>query len=88
MSTVIRLRQLGRRNRRVYRCVVTEKRSRRDGKYLECVGHYDPHKEDGVVMKEDRVQYWLERGSQPTEKVKHLLKQTCPGVLKAPKPSA
>lgn len=82
MSLVMRMRQQGRRNKRLYRLVVTDARSPRDGKYIECVGHYNPHEEDGVVVKKDRIEYWLSEGVQPTEKMTAILKRKCPDLLK------
>ena len=91
MSLVLRMRQQGRRNRRLFRLVVADARSPRDGKYVECIGHYNPHEEDGVVVKKERVEHWLSQGAQPTEKMASLLKKKCPELLqvlnKAPKKS-
>jgi len=81
----IRLRQMGRTNRLMYRLVVADSRYPRDGKYLEMVGHYDPHVEgnDNISVIEDRVQYWLDHGAELTEKAENLIARAAPGVMKA-----
>ena len=53
------------------------KKSPRDGRFIETVGHYNPRTEPStVVLKDDRVFYWLSVGAQPTEAVDGLFKQT------------
>lgn len=91
MSVVLRMRQQGKRNTRLFRIVAADARSPRDGKYIECLGHYNPHEENGIVVKKERVEHWLQQGAQPSERMVSLLKKTCPEVLdilkKAPKKS-
>lgn len=84
MALKIRLRQMGRTNRLIYRLVVTDSRSPRDGKYLEGVGHYNPHihGNDDINVVEDRIQYWLDRGAELTEKAEKLVARAAPGVIK------
>lgn len=67
---------MGAKKRPFYRIVVMEKRSRRDGRFVEALGYYDPG-QDPVEIKIDheRVQYWIRRGAQPTETVRQLLKR-------------
>jgi len=73
----IRLRRVGSRNQASYRVVVADKESPRDGRFLEIVGHYNPRTEPStIVLKDDRVFYWLSVGAQPTEAVDRLFKQT------------
>jgi small subunit ribosomal protein S16 len=58
-----------------YRIVVKEKRSKRDGAYLENLGTYSPTRPTGDVnLKLDRVRYWISKGAQPTETVNRLIK--------------
>ena|GEM_PF-5780809 len=78
---------MGRSNRLMYRLVVANHRSPRDGKYLEMVGHYNPHREspDHIRVVEDRIRYWLDRGAKFTEKAKHLVTHAAPGLLAAVK---
>ena len=83
MALVIRLRKQGRRNRQCFRLVVADKRSPRDGKYVEMLGVYDPFaKDQTVTLKEDRVAHWLGLGAQISEKAKALVKSVAPQVLK------
>ena len=58
-----------------YRIVVKEKLSKRDGAYLENVGFYDPTRNPAEVrLKMERVDYWMERGAQPTDTVRQLIR--------------
>jgi small subunit ribosomal protein S16 len=85
MALKIRLRQQGRTNRTVYRVVVTDCRSARDGKYLEMLGWYNPvapERDETVFVKADRVQHWLDLGAQMTDNVHALLKKVAPSVVK------
>jgi small subunit ribosomal protein S16 len=77
---VIRLRRTGKTKQPSYRLVVADKRSPRDGKFIEIVGHYNPVRQPKeLVVKNERVRYWLGVGAQPSDTVVRLLKQT--GVL-------
>jgi small subunit ribosomal protein S16 len=51
---------------------------RRDGRFLEIVGHYNPRTsgEPEIVVKDDRVRYWLDVGAQPSETVQSLLRRS------------
>lgn len=72
----IRLTRCGRRNKAYWRIGAFDSRTRRDGKPIEYLGSYDPHQEndeDKVSIKQDRVEYWLSKGAQPTETVAKLL---------------
>ena len=58
-----------------YRIVVKEKRSKRDGAYLENLGTYSPTRPSADVnLNLDRVRYWINKGAQPTETVNRLIK--------------
>ncbi|MFQ3573735.1 MAG: 30S ribosomal protein S16 [Thermodesulfovibrionales bacterium] len=71
----LRLTRLGSHKKPFYRIIAADSRARRDGPFIEIVGTYDPLKEPSEVkVKEDRVKYWLEKGAQPTDTVKRLLK--------------
>ncbi|MEG0037242.1 MAG: 30S ribosomal protein S16 [Victivallaceae bacterium] len=83
MALKIRLRQQGRKNRVVYRLVLTDAGSPRDGKYLEMLGWYNPHEQISLDVKGDRIFYWLNQGAEITEKAIALLKQGAPGVYEA-----
>ncbi len=59
-----------------YRIVVKEKQSKRDGAYLENLGTYNPTRQPAEIkLKADRVRYWIEKGAQPTDTVRQLIKQ-------------
>lgn len=71
----ISLMRIGAKKKPFYRIVVKEKRSKRDGKYLENVGTYNPMANPAEIeLKHDRVQYWISVGAQPTETVASLIK--------------
>ncbi len=66
---------MGAKGKPFYRVVVKEKRSKRDGKYLENVGTYNPMTDPSTVdLKHERIQYWISVGAQPTETVASLIK--------------
>ncbi|MCZ7647343.1 MAG: 30S ribosomal protein S16 [Planctomycetota bacterium] len=73
----IRLQRTGRRNSAQFRLVLTDARVKRQGRYLERLGHYDPAGKDEtkIDLNLERVKYWLEHGAQPTESAAQLLRQ-------------
>lgn len=74
MAVRIRLARGGSKQRPYYRIVVADARSPRDGRFLEKVGTYNPLlTENKVTLNEDRVQYWLGVGAQPTDRVARFL---------------
>ena len=81
MAVRIRLMRMGRRNRPFYRVVAADASAPRDGKFLEILGYYDPLKQPfEFKVDPDKVKKWLDRGAEPTETVRALLKRT--GILK------
>ena len=71
----IRLMRMGAKKSPSYRVVVKERLSKRDGAYVENVGFYDPTRNPAEVRLDlERVQYWIERGAQPTGTVRQLIK--------------
>ena len=81
MAVKIRLRRVGRKKAPMYRIVVADSKSPRDGKFIEVVGQYAPRQgELALNLKSDRVNYWLDNGAQPTDTVRSLLRKA--GVLK------
>jgi len=67
--------RIGAKKHPFYRVVVKEKRSKRDGKYLENLGTYDPMQDPAdVKLNHERIQYWIGVGAQPTDTVKSLIK--------------
>lgn len=76
MAVKLRLRRMGKKKQPIYKVVAADSRSPRDGKFLEAVGIYNPlTKPHTVDLKEERVNYWLDKGAQPTDTVKSLLSQ-------------
>jgi small subunit ribosomal protein S16 len=76
MAVSIRLRREGAKNRPYYKVVVTDKRSPRDGKFIELIGTYDPKKTGhNSTLKLDRAEYWIARGAQPSDTVRSLIKK-------------
>ncbi len=70
----IRLRRTGAKKRPHYRVVVTSSRYPRDGKFIENIGHYHPREDPPLlVIKEDRLFYWLSVGAQPSDSMKRIL---------------
>lgn len=73
---VIRLRRTGKTKQPSYRLVVADKRSPRDGKFIEIIGHYNPIRTPKeLVVKNERARYWLGVGAQPSDTVVRLLQQ-------------
>ena len=74
MAVTIRLARHGSKKRPYYRVVATDSRNKRDGRYLEHLGTYDPTKEPSKLnLKLDRVDYWLEQGATTSATVKELI---------------
>ena len=70
----IRLKRMGTTKRPVYRLVVADSRSPRDGRFIESIGFYDPLPNPAVVsINADRVQLWLRRGARPSDSARQLL---------------
>lgn len=76
MAVKIRLRRLGYKKHPVYRVVVADSRSQRDGSVIDQIGTYDPNQEPSVVkIDAEAAKKWLSNGAQPTETVAKLFKQ-------------
>lgn len=83
----IRLRRIGTRNKPIYRMVVADQRSPRDGKFIEIIGQYNPLTEpETFVVDEEKALKWLKYGAQPTATALRLL--TKAGVTDKFKPVA
>ncbi len=73
----LRLRREGKKKHPIYKVVAADMRSPRNGRFIEAVGHYDPHAIPAkILVKEDRVEYWLKKGAQPSDTVRSLLRRT------------
>ncbi len=71
----IRLRRVGSKNQPSYRIVVADRRSPRDGRFIEKIGFYNPRTEpETVVLDEARALYWLSVGAKPSEAVERLMR--------------
>lgn len=75
----IRLARGGMKKLPHYRIIVADARSPRDGRFVEKIGHYHPlmkdDNKDRVVVKHDRLQYWLKNGAKPTERIIFFMKK-------------
>ena len=76
MATRIRLSRYGAKKNPFYRLVVADQRKARDGRYIEILGRYDPKQGiDKAVLKEDRIQYWLGCGAQPSQTARQIIRK-------------
>lgn len=77
MAVKIRLTRTGRKNKPFWRIAVFDTRTRRDGRFLEILGAYDPYKkkaEEKVTLDQDRFDHWVSHGALPTDALARLLK--------------
>jgi len=75
MSVKIRLTRKGTKKKPFYRIVAADIESPRDGRFLEALGTYNPMTEPAaVVLKEDRIRYWMGEGAKPSTTVQSILK--------------
>ena len=80
MAVRIRLRRTGRKKSPMFRIVVADSRSPRDGKFIEIIGQYAPRQgENALNLRSERVNYWLDNGALPTDTVRSLLRRA--GIL-------
>jgi small subunit ribosomal protein S16 len=76
MAVSIRLRREGAKNRPYYKVVVADRRSPRDGKFVEIIGTYDPKKPGhNSTLNIERAEYWINKGAQPSDTVRSLIKK-------------
>lgn len=76
MATRIRLRRVGRKGLALYRIVVADRESPRDGRFIATLGTYQPKSEkDQVVVDAAATREWIAKGATPTETVASLLKK-------------
>jgi small subunit ribosomal protein S16 len=75
MAVRMRLTRVGSKKNPIYRVVVADSRSPRDGKFIEIVGRYNPQSDPSMIeFDEDKVRDWLGKGAQPSNAVSRLLK--------------
>jgi small subunit ribosomal protein S16 len=76
MSVKIRMKRVGTKNAPVFRIVVADGRSPRDGKFIEEIGTYQPLKKDvNYTINLERANYWVSKGAQPSETVASFIKR-------------
>ena len=76
---VIRMRRAGAKNRPYFRVVVTESAEKRDGRFVEVLGHYNPRtKPETVDLDRERLDHWLKAGARPSDTVRTLVKRLPP----------
>jgi small subunit ribosomal protein S16 len=76
MAVKIRMKRVGAKNAPVFRIVVADGRSPRDGKFIEELGTYQPRKkENNFSLDLDRAKYWLSKGAQPSDTVASFIKK-------------
>ncbi len=72
----IRLRRAGSKKRPFFRVVVTDSRAARDSSFVEILGHYNPRTRPALVdIQQERVDYWISKGAQPSDSVRTLIKR-------------
>jgi small subunit ribosomal protein S16 len=77
MAVKIRLARGGAKKKPFYQIVVTDERCRRDGRFIDNVGTYDPNQNPAAIRIEESLTLeWLNKGAQPTNTVKQMLKTT------------
>jgi small subunit ribosomal protein S16 len=70
----IRLRRAGSKKRPFFRIVVTDSRAARDSSFVEILGHYNPRTKPALVdIQQERVDYWISKGAQPSDSVRTLI---------------
>ena len=75
MAVRMRLTRVGSKKNPIYRVVVADSRSPRDGRFIEIVGRYNPQTEPSLIeLDEAKVKEWLGKGAQPSEAVARLIK--------------
>jgi small subunit ribosomal protein S16 len=81
MSVRVRLTRVGSKKNPIWRVVVADQRSPRDGRFIETIGHYNPQTEPSTItIDEERFKHWVSRGAQPTNTVKQLVKAHSKGL--------
>jgi small subunit ribosomal protein S16 len=80
MSVRVRLTRVGSKKNPIWRVVVADQRSPRDGRFIEAIGRYNPQTNPSTIaIDEERLQHWIARGAQPTGAVKQLMKAQAKG---------
>ena len=69
----IRLTRMGDHKSPFYRIIIADSRSPRDGRFIDILGTYDPHLDDGLKVDVEKAKQWIKNGAQPTDTVRALL---------------
>lgn len=81
MATKIRLMRMGRKKKPFYRLVVADSRAKRDGRFIEIIGHYNPLPDPTEYkVDEEKALKWLSNGAVPTDTAKNILSRA--GIMK------
>lgn len=84
MAVVIRMARHGSSKKPHYRIVAAEKIRPRSGRFIEVVGIYNPRTNPAhIVIKEDRVRYWVDKGAVPSQLVRDIMVKKMPGFIEA-----
>ena len=84
MAVKIRMKRIGAKNRPVFRIVVADSRSPRDGRCIEEIGTYQPsRKGDNFTLDMERARYWLSKGAQPSETVASFIRKASKAAVAA-----
>ncbi len=76
MAVKLRLKRMGTNKKPFYRIVAADSKSPRDGRFIETVGTYNPiSKEEAITVDEEKALSWLNKGAQPTETVRSILRK-------------
>lgn len=88
MAVKIRLKRMGAKKAPFYRIVVSDSRSPRDGRFIEEIGYYNPLTEPvDIKVNQERAEYWIGCGAQPSDTVRGLLKKAANAAPKAEQPT-
>jgi len=74
MSVKIRLTKVGKKHQVSYRVVAQDTRSKRDGKFLDVLGFYNPHNKPQLELDSNKINSWIQKGAKPTPAVENLIK--------------
>lgn len=75
MAVTLRLTRKGSKKRPYYRIIAAESSAKRDGKFLEILGGYDPSRIDETLkLEQERAKYWLDQGAQVSDAVRKILR--------------
>ncbi|MGI8945663.1 MAG: 30S ribosomal protein S16 [Thermoleophilaceae bacterium] len=75
MAVRVRLTRVGAKKNAMWRVVVADQRSPRDGRFIEMIGHYNPQSQPSqIVIDRERLDHWIGQGAQPTATVKKLMR--------------